>query len=63
MGAASASNASEVVDTATVEDNGTIDLPVPMADGSVACLRLPKKLSQADAERIAAIVHALAVPL
>ena len=37
------------------------DLPVPLADGGVAVLRLPHRLGSADAERIAALVKAFAV--
>jgi len=38
-----------------------LDMPVPLSDGTVAQLRLPKRLTKADAERIAALVTAFAV--
>lgn len=41
---------------------GVIELPVPMADGSVARLSLPRGMRKEDAERIATLVRALAVP-
>lgn len=37
-----------------------LELPVPMSDGSVAHLSLPKVLTKSDAERIAAMVMAFA---
>lgn len=40
----------------------TMELPVPMADGSVATLVLPRRLAKEDAERISALVRALSVP-
>ena len=39
-----------------------IELPVPMADGSTARLVLPRAMTKQDAERIAAVVSALALP-
>lgn len=41
---------------------GVIDLPVPMSDGSEARLILPAGFRAEDAERIAALVRALAKP-
>lgn len=41
---------------------GMIELPVPMADGSTARLLLPRALGKSDAERIAALVQAIAMP-
>lgn len=46
----------------TALDIGTVELPVPLAGGAVATLRLPAVITQADAQRIAAIVTALAAP-
>lgn len=43
-------------------DVSMLDLPVPMADGSVARLVLPRAMGKDDALRIAAVVQALAVP-
>lgn len=40
----------------------TLDLPVPMSDGTTALVRIPRKLTKADADRIAAVVQALAMP-
>ena len=39
-----------------------LDMPVPLSDGTVANLRLPKRLTKADAQRIAALVTAFASP-
>ena len=41
---------------------GSIEIPVPMSDGTVATLLLPRALGRADADRIAAVVQALALP-
>lgn len=41
---------------------GQIEVPVPMSDGTVATLLLPRALGRSDAERIAALVQALAMP-
>jgi transcriptional regulator with XRE-family HTH domain len=38
------------------------ELPVPMSDGSTAKLLLPRVLKRDDAERISALVQALALP-
>ena len=38
-----------------------IELPVPMSDGSTAKLLLPRVLARGDAERISALVQALAL--
>lgn len=40
--------------------NAMFDVPVPMADGSLATLSIPRELTKADAERISALVSALA---
>ncbi len=40
----------------------TVDVPVPMADGAVAVLRLPRTMRKDDAQRISAVVAALAMP-
>lgn len=47
---------------AAVVNTSMIDVPVPMADGSTATLSLPRAMTRADAERIAALVQALAMP-
>lgn len=39
-----------------------LEIPVPLANGEVAVLRLPHRLGAADAERIAALVRAFASP-
>lgn len=40
---------------------GLITIPVPLPDGGMAQLYVPQKMTAADAERIAAVVKALAV--
>lgn len=47
---------------ATAGGAATLDLPVPMSDGTTALVRIPRKLTRADADRIAAVVQALAMP-
>lgn len=47
--------------TTTIPE-GMIELPVPMSDGSVAKLLLPRTMTKGDADRIAAVVQALAIP-
>lgn len=37
-----------------------LDLPVPLIDGATAILRLPRRLNNSDAERIAILVRAFA---
>ena len=49
-------------DTTIVVGQGDVEIPVPLAGGAIANLRLPAVLTKADAQRIAAIVTALAVP-
>lgn len=49
-----------VTKSKVVESVATFTLPVPMSDGSTAQLVLPRELTKADAERIAAVVVALA---
>lgn len=49
----------EIRPNVAVED--VLELPVPLSDGSVAKLILPRALARADAERIAALVTAFAV--
>lgn len=39
-----------------------LEMPFPMADGLIARLTLPQKLTKADAQRIAAFVMAFAAP-
>lgn len=39
-----------------------LDIPVPMSDGSTAHLTVPRVLTKADADRIAALVAAFAQP-
>lgn len=39
-----------------------VEVPVPMANGAMAVLRLPKGMGKGDAQRIAAVVQALALP-
>lgn len=53
--------ARDVATAAPVMDAGMIELPVPMADGSTARLVLPRVMGKADAQRIAALVQALAL--
>lgn len=43
-------------------DGSMVELPVPMADGSTARLVLPRNMGKDDAQRIAAVVQALALP-
>ena len=40
-----------------------LEIPVPMSDGTLAKLLLPKAITQKDAQRIAALVQALATPM
>lgn len=53
--------AAPVVGSADVQAVGMLELPVPMSDGSVARLVLPRAMTKQDAERISAIVGALAL--
>ena len=46
---------------AATSTSATLEIPVPMSDGSLALLRLPRALTKADADRIAALVSAFAV--
>lgn len=49
-------------ESAPIGGSETLDLPVPMSDGTTALVRIPRKLTKADADRIAAVVQALSVP-
>ena len=39
---------------------GGLEVPVPLSDGATLMLKLPRKLSKADAEKISAVVKAFA---
>lgn len=41
-------------------EGNQLEIPVPMSDGSVAMLTIPRDLTKADAERISGLVAALA---